>query len=469
MSPDFESNDDVDDLVDELLDLDQTSVLKLGSLFAGRYLVEGQIGFGGMGCVYRVLDKKSDKTLALKVLNTMFLSDVAARRRFIREGRASLALEHPHIVQVREFSVAPDGLPYMIMEYLQGESLADILMKSGPLTLARFVTTFSQVLSALTHAHDQGIIHRDIKPSNIMFVPTSRGRENVKLVDFGLAKLLSDAGGTQELTALGEFIGSPCYMSPEQCLGDQVDKRSDLYSLGCVMYEAISGVRAFRAGSSLRIMHMQVYESPPPFSKVVPGVDIPKWLEQLIFKTLDKNPDNRYEDAHKLKIDLLDGRFRSQDENATHFAVLPWESLRGQPFDETSSGSFEVLPKTPLPPVTTEKVSSAATLAVGTISNPQVFKSFNWKVLKLLASSGILNEEDLFNAREFQKANGGDLARILVLLGRVDNNTLLAAKTAQHLIELGELKQDRAIVLINHCRNTGMDFNDAAKELTGKN
>lgn len=453
---------------EEFYDADQASVLKLGSRFADRYIIEALLGIGGMGCVYRIFDTETNSTKALKVLQNSLLSDVAVRRRFVREGRASLMLNHPHIVQVHEFSATPDGLPYMVMEYLQGESLADILMKSGTLTLARFITTFAQVLSALSHAHELGIVHRDIKPSNIMFSPTSRGRENVKLVDFGVAKLIDDSGGTQELTVLGEFIGSPCYMSPEQCEGNEIDIRSDLYSLGCVMYEAITGVRAFRAGNSLRIMHMQVHEMPPPFSKVVPEATIPKWLEQLIFRTLAKNPADRYANAYKLKIDLLDGRFRGADEGtATNFSVLPWESLRAQPFDETSSGSFEIPKDKPTAPAI-EKVSPAATLAVGTISNPQVFKSFNWNVLKLLNLSGILTEEDLKNARHFQQLNGGDLGRILILLGRIDNNTLIAAKTAQHLIQLGELKQDKAIALVRKCQKTGKSFEETKSQPKSK-
>lgn len=463
-----EEDNEIDSL-EEFFDAEQASVLKLGSIFADHYLVEELVGIGGMGCVYRVTETESGQTLALKVLQSSMLSDVAVRRRFVREGRASLMLKHPHIVQVHEFSATPDGLPYMIMEYLRGESLADILMKSGTLTLARFITAFAQVLSALSHAHELGIVHRDIKPSNIMFSPTSRGRENIKLVDFGVAKLISDAGGTQELTVLGEFIGSPCYMSPEQCEGNDVDIRSDLYSLGCVMYEAITGVRAFRAGNSLRIMHMQVHEPPAPFSKIVPDASIPKWLEQLIFKTLEKNPANRYENAYKLKIDLLDGRFRGDDEDtAANFSVLPWESLRGQPFDETSSGSFEI-PKEKQPAPIGEKLSPAASIAVGTISNPQVFKSFNWNVLKLLNLSGILNEEDLKNARQFQQLNGGDLGRILILLGRIDNNTLIAAKTAQHLIQLGELKQDKAIALVKLCQKTGKTFEETNNQPLDKN
>jgi serine/threonine protein kinase len=466
MPPEPLENDDID-LPDELLDLELPSVLRLGELFAERYQVEALIGVGGMGSVYRVYDNHDKKTVALKVLNTASLSDTGARRRFVREARNSLSLQHPHIVRVTDFSVSSDDLPYMVMEYLQGESLADILMKSGPLTLARFITAFSQVLSALSHAHDQGIVHRDIKPSNIMFVPTSRGRDNVKLVDFGVAKLISDAGGTQELTVLGEFIGSPCYMSPEQCEGSEIDIRTDLYSLGCVMYEALTGVRAFRAGSALRIMHMQVHEMPPPFSKVVPDWFIPKWLEQLIFKALAKKPEDRYVNAYKLKIDLLDGRFRGHQEGtAANFSVLPWESLRGAPFDETSSGSFQIVP--PSPHSAAEKIG-ASTIAVGTISNPQVFKSFHWAVLKLLNTSGVLAEEDLNNAREFQTLNGGDLGRILVLLGCINPEMLMAAKSAQRLIQLGQIKQESAILVLKHCLATGLEFDEALKALAGKN
>ncbi|MDZ4834283.1 MAG: serine/threonine-protein kinase [Candidatus Melainabacteria bacterium] len=454
-------------LPEELLDLELPSVLKLGELFADRYQVEALLGVGGMGSVYRVFDNETKQTVALKVLNTASLSDAGARRRFVREARNSLSLQHPHIVRVTDFAMSTDNLPYMVMEYLQGESLADLLMKSGPLTLARFITTFSQIMGALSYAHDQGIVHRDIKPSNIMFVPTSRGRDNVKLVDFGVAKLISDAGGTQELTVLGEFIGSPCYMSPEQCEGAEIDVRTDLYALGCVMYEALTGVRAFRAGSALRIMHMQVHEMPPPFKKVMPDANIPKWLEQLIFKALAKKPSDRYENAYKLKIDLLDGRFRGQDEGAADsFHVLPWESLRGAPFDETSSGSFPILP---VSPATASEKLGASTLAVGTISNPQVFKSFHWAVLKLLNLAEILSEEDLNNARDFQNLNGGDLGRILVLLGRINNEILMAAKNAQRLIQLGQIKQDSAITVLKHCQSTGLDFDDALKALAGKN
>lgn len=459
-------NDDID-LPEELLDLELPSVLRLGELFADRYQVEALIGVGGMGSVYRAFDNETNAPVALKVLNTASLSDAGARRRFVREARNSLSLQHPHIVRVTDFAVASDNLPYMVMEYLQGESLADILLKSGPLMLARFITTFSQILGALSHAHDQGIVHRDIKPSNIMFVPTSRGRDNVKLVDFGVAKLISDAGGTQELTVLGEFIGSPCYMSPEQCEGAEIDIRTDLYALGCVMYEAITGVRAFRARSALRIMHMQVHEMPQPFSKVVPDANIPKWLEQIIFKALSKKPEDRYENAYKLKLDLLDGRFRGSDERADNFHVLPWESLRGTPFDETASGSFEIVPNNTAS--ASEKVGGASTLAVGTISNPQVFKSFHWAVLKLLNTAGILTEEDLNNARDFQNLNGGDLGRILVLLGRVNNDVLLAAKNAQRLIQLGQIKPESAIVVLKHCQSTGLTFDEAVKALAGKN
>ncbi len=470
MASDLESEDPSLSDLSELLDLDDVSVLKLGCLFAQRYHVEERLGYGGMGCVYRATDNQTKQTVALKVLHSTMLSDAGARRRFIREGRASIALKHPHIVQVTDFSIATDGLPYMVMEYLEGQSLADILIKSGPLTLARFITSFSQILSALTHAHEQGIVHRDIKPSNIMFVPTSRGRENIKLVDFGVAKLVTDMGGTQELTTLGELIGSPCYMSPEQCQGDDVDIRSDLYSLGCVMYEALTGARAFRGGSSLRIMHKQVHEMPPSFSKIYPDHTIPLWLEQLIFKTLAKNPADRYENAHALKIELLDGRFHPDEEStAAHFAVLPWESLRGTQFDDNLSGSFQALPKAPpIGTTTNERIGGASTLAVGTISNPQVFKSFNWAVLKLLNDSGILGDEDLNNARDFQTHNGGDMTKILVLLGKIDNHMLAAAQRAQQLLELGEVSQDRALALLAYCQKTGLGLDKAAKELLDK-
>jgi len=450
-------------------------------------VVEAQLGYGGMGCVYRAIDKKTNRRVALKILHPSMLSDTSARRRFIREGRNSLSLRHPHIVQVTDFALSKDGLLYMEMEYLQGESLADIVMKTGPLTLGRFVDVFVQVCNALIYAHEQGFVHRDIKPSNIMIGPSRRGGDRVKLVDFGVAKLLNDSG-MQELTFVGEFIGSPCYMSPEQCEGaDSVDGRSDLYSLGCVMYEAITGVRAFRGPSSLRIMHKQVHEMPAIFSKARPDLAIPAWLEHVVFKTLAKNPRERYDNAHALKLDLLDGRFQSsQDEDrATNFEVLPWESLQHAPFDETASGtnfdaavsgSHEAIVSKAYDAAIsgtheaglktiTRRRAAASTLAVGTVSNPIVFKSFNWSVLKLLSYGGMIQEEDLLEARQFQQHNGGDLGRILVILGKIDNKTLLSAVKAQRLVELGEMKTDRAIYLLHYCQRMRADLEEAITEL----
>lgn len=473
MSPDdITPRDSDEEPVNELFDIELSSLLKPGAIFADRYEVEKQLGYGGMGAVYSAQDQKIGKRVALKILHPTMLSDAGARRRFIREGRNSLGLKHPHIVHVNDFGLSRDGLLYMEMEYLHGESLADILMKTGPLTLARFVNAFAQILSALVYAHDQGFVHRDIKPSNIMLIPTKRGAESIKLVDFGVAKFVSDMGGTQELTALGEFIGSPCYMSPEQCEGNDVDARSDLYSLACVMYEAISGVRAFRGGSALRIMHKQVKEMPPALSKVRPDLNFPMWLEDLIFKGLAKKPRDRYDTANRMKHDLLDGRFKTQN-TAEHFEVLPWESLQRPVYDETASGTFDALVSgsnwEALPVgVTTMKGQQASTLAVGTISNPSVFKSFNWAVLKLLSFGGMIKEEDILMAREFQQHNGGDLGKILVLLGKLDNKTLMSAVQAQRLIELNQLKMDRAVTILHYCQRMRIGLEDAMRELGDK-
>lgn len=438
-----------------------SSVQVIGSLFADRYQITAELGYGGMGRVYCATNLKSSKQVALKVLHPYLLADSQSRRRFIREGRASIELKHPNIVSVNDLGVAGSGLLFMEMEYLPGGSLASILLKDGPLSLPRFINAFTQVCSALNYAHKQGIIHRDIKPSNIMLTETGTSTETAKLVDFGIIKLISESEDAAQLTRTGDVMGSPSYMSPEQCQGFRLDLRADIYALGCVMYEAITGVRAFQADHALRIMHKQVYEMPPEFSKVRPELSIPGWLESIIFKCLKKEPEKRYVSADLLKMNLLESRHADEEEEmAESFSVLPWESLGSSaaPAAESSSSRKEKAAaeqRTDDSVVTPEKNSQS----------PAVFKSFEFSVVSLLRKGGMIGESDIIAARDFQRTHGGDLGRILVHMGKIDNKMLLSTVKSQRMIELGQLKIEQAILALHYCQRMRVDFEDAMEDL----
>ncbi len=275
----------------------QRGELKKGSVFAGRYKIISQMGQGGMGCVYQVSDLLEHKTVALKVLHSHLIDDENAKARFQREARATVFMSHPNVLCGYDFGISTEqGLPYIAMELISGIGLNQILRMDGPLEVKRFVSIFAQACIGLDHAHSRNIIHRDVKPSNIMLIQFEGNNNFVKLVDFGIAKFINAnaESPSQCVTRGGHVFGSPSYMSPEQCMGKELDARSDIYGLGCVMYEALTGVRLFDAQNPLSIMQMHVSQLPLAFSVVSPEIFIPEELEAIIMKCLKKKPDERY-------------------------------------------------------------------------------------------------------------------------------------------------------------------------------
>jgi len=218
-----------------------TIVLRAGQLVGGRYEIISELGRGGMGIVYRVKQIYLNQQYAVKILDKRIMSTTAIRR-FQQEARASVSLNHQSIIKVLDFGMFDDDTPFLAMELVVGETLADRLKRVGPMSTNEAARFFIPVCEALAYAHSKSVVHRDIKPSNIMIVhgavPGTAG--SVKIVDFGIAKLTSfEEGGIQSLTRTGEVFGSPLYMSPEQCMGQPVDHRADAYSLGCVMFGSI--------------------------------------------------------------------------------------------------------------------------------------------------------------------------------------------------------------------------------------
>ncbi len=283
----------------------QSGEFQPDQILGGRYRVLAVLGRGGMGIVYRVEQIFLGLDLALKTIDLSSMTDIAVRR-FQAEARAVFALNHPNIISVHDFGVLDNQSPFLAMEYVQGESLASRL-KRRTLTAEEAIPLFIQVCSGLAHAHEHSVVHRDIKPGNIMISDQlPLGTEgSVKILDFGIAKLGEHENGEiQSLTRTGEIFGSPLYMSPEQCSGNKVDHRSDIYSLGCVIFEALTGTTPFVGDSVLSTMMMHQAASIPSLKEASLGTEYPKELEQIVQSMLAKNPNDRYQNLSDAIRDL---------------------------------------------------------------------------------------------------------------------------------------------------------------------
>ncbi|MBI4533628.1 MAG: serine/threonine protein kinase, partial [Candidatus Melainabacteria bacterium] len=268
----------------------------IGTKLADRYLILSVIGHGGMGVVYKAKHELMDRVVAIKMLQSQLISDSLSVKRFQQEARAASKLKHPNVITLFDFGVSPTGQPYLVMDYLKGISLSEVIKRDGHVGVDRCLKIFMQACSALEHAHEQGVIHRDLKPGNIMLVEEGDEKDFVKVVDFGVAKLLwgSDEEG-QRLTQTGEVCGSPVYMSPEQCQGLRLDARSDIYSMGVVLYETLTGKLPLLGKTMVDTMSRHISEMPPPFSEVRPDLYIPERLESVVFKSLQKDPSDRHQ------------------------------------------------------------------------------------------------------------------------------------------------------------------------------
>lgn len=246
-----------------------------------------------------------DRTVAIKMLHAHLISDAHALQRFQQEAKASCALTHPNIISVFDFGIAPEGQPYLVMEYLKGHSLSETLEREKTLRSARALHIFIQTCEALAHAHANGIVHRDLKPSNIVLTIAGEDKNFVKIVDFGIAKLLPAAGReAMQLTQTGEVFGSPLYMSPEQCMAQKLDNRADIYSLGCVIYETLTGIPPLVGKHSVDTIQKHVNEMPRPLRYANPDISVPDGMEPILFKALAKDPNQRYQSMQELKEDL---------------------------------------------------------------------------------------------------------------------------------------------------------------------
>ena len=264
-----------------------------GKRLDGRYEIREIIGVGGMAVVYKAYDNIDDRIVAVKILKEEFLANEEFRRRFKNESKAIAVLSHPNIVKVYDVSFG-DRLQYIVMEYVEGITLKEYIEQQKVINWKEAVHFVSQILLALQHAHDKGIVHRDIKPQNIMLLQDG----TIKVTDFGIARF--SRGDTRTMTE--DAIGSVHYISPEQARGELTDDKADIYSVGVVMYEMLTGQLPFQSDNAVSIAIMQLQQEAKPPREINP--EIPLGLEQITMRAMQKNPNNRYHSAAEMMLDI---------------------------------------------------------------------------------------------------------------------------------------------------------------------
>ena len=265
----------------------------LGEVLAERYRIERELGRGGMGVVYLAEHVILEKKVALKLLPADLARAPDAVERFLQEARAASRIGHENIVDVSDFGAAPDGSPFFVMEFLDGKDLADCLRDDGPFAWERALLVARQIAAALAVAHEKRIVHRDLKPANLFLVERGGRRDIVKIVDFGIAKIL-DQSRDAKLTRAGTVLGTPAYMAPEQAREQNADHRVDVYALGCILYELLTGSVPFDAPTPMGVFSKHLFDEPEPFIVRAPFAVIPPEVEAMVMHALAKDPEQRF-------------------------------------------------------------------------------------------------------------------------------------------------------------------------------
>ena len=302
----------------------------------GNFEVLRQIGSGGMGAVYLGRDPELNRQVAIKVIREE-VHDQEVLERFFREARAAAALRHPNIITIYA-SGQHEHQPYMVMEFVDGESLADIIRSKRPLSIDTKLSYLEQLCAGLHFAHRAGIVHRDIKPANVMVDRDGM----VRILDFGIARVEGSA-----MTQDGALIGSLNYMSPEQMLGRPIDQRSDIFSLGSVAYELLSSQQAFKGGLNDGLLQRLPYENPPALSDVCPG--LPAGLEGVVMRALQKAPEDRYQDLAEMRNAIVDIQRRLSDAEGQRTVFIPRGGIQTAPPDAPDSSTGVMPPPIPTP------------------------------------------------------------------------------------------------------------------------
>lgn len=280
-----------------------TSDRYLGCTIDNRYKVEGIIGEGGMGVVYQCRHKIIDKRVALKILRPDVAKEPEVTERFLMEAKAASAIHDEHIINISDFGQLPDGAAYFVMEFLEGTPLSELAGGGNSIPVPRLLAIALQLAEGLSAAHQRGIVHRDLKPDNVFLIKRGKQSDFVKILDFGIAKVNKNTNN--RLTQAGSVFGTPHYMSPEQAAGAPLDHRSDVYSLGIMLYELSTGNVPFDAENFVGILSQQLYEDPVPPRQTPGGDELPEHLEKVILKCLAKAADKRFQSMLELRDELL--------------------------------------------------------------------------------------------------------------------------------------------------------------------
>ncbi len=346
---------------------------RIGSVLAGKYRLDARIGRGGMGTIYKGLHVMLGKPVAVKLINPDLVTSPEMAGRFQREARAASQLDHPNIAIVHDLGQTEDGTLYIAMEFIEGESLKELIRREGQLPAERIVAFLRQIAGALQAAHRRNIVHRDLKPQNIMVTTGSDGRETAKLLDFGIAKMF-DEEATQ-LTATGLSIGTPQYMSPEQANGAVVDGRSDLYSLGIILYEMLIGTVPFDDKSTPAVLIKHVSQPPPRPSLRRPDIKVPAGLEAVALRCLEKSPSARYQTAEEFIAALERAGHAMAPADASAATVVLGASAtvvssqEQQPAEPAATQKGATAP--PIPAAANAKEPDAGALPGGAVIPPQ--------------------------------------------------------------------------------------------------
>ena len=310
----------------------------IGQTLDGKYRIEQRLSAGGMGAVYRARHLLMDRPVALKVLHQRLVADEAARIRFQREARAAVLLQHQNAVSVTDFGETADGYVYLVMELLEGPTLREILVKEAPIETARAISIMLQASAAVAAAHEAGIIHRDLKPSNILVTQSPDVPAVVKVLDFGVAKLAADTidddEGAITLRQAGALIGTPRYMAPEQYNGHDLTPAADVYSLGVILYEMLTGMAPFTGSTTAEIAAKHASDPPHPPRQIVAA--IPEDVERVVLHALEKVPEDRPQDAEEFHRELLETAERLGLEHHASTSVPDMEAVRGEGVESPS-------------------------------------------------------------------------------------------------------------------------------------
>src|SRR4051812_30211832 len=365
----------------------------IGQVLADKYRIDEKIDEGGMGCVYRATHVLMEKTIAVKVLHPALAADDKIVARFTREAKAASRISHPHAINVSDFGESENGIVYLVMEYLRGRTLKEIIRSEGPMPLARVVEIVRQVSGALEAAHAEGVVHRDLKSDNIMLEEASDGGDWAKVLDFGIAKIQQTAQSVHEtdpgLTSPNLIIGTPQYMSPEQCSqASDIDTRSDIYSFGVILYEMLVGHVPFMGDSPTAIMMKHLQEPPP--SVLEERKDLPAAVGRVVMRAMAKRPEDRFQTVSELAEGLTiaaEGKDQAAAVAADTGAALPERTTNRI---VVPTGSNEV-PRTTLGEESDEStVVRPREAAVAAQAEPEIFSdvvpppaaSFNpWRIM----------------------------------------------------------------------------------------